>query len=117
MKAILINPFDQSVSEVDYNGDYKEIYNLVNCSTFDCVRIDDTNDMYVDDEGLLKNPNRYFKYGQQTLAGMGLILSHNDEGESAGTTLSSTEVFKEIEFLPEGYTEEPYLEFVGFKVN
>ena len=30
MKAILIDPFDQCVSEVDYNGDYKEIYKLIN---------------------------------------------------------------------------------------
>ena len=111
MKAILIDPLDQSVSEVDYNGDYKALYNLLNCRTFDCVRIDDTNDMYVDDEGLLKNPNRYFKYGQQTLAGMGLILAHNDEGESVGTTLSSAEVFEKVEFLPEGHVEEPYMEF------
>ena len=111
MKAILIDPLDQSVSEVDYNGDYKELYNLLNCRTFDCVRINDTNDMYVDDEGLLKNPNRYFKYGQQTLAGMGLILAHNEEGESVGTTLSSAEVFEKVEFLPEGHVEEPYMEF------
>jgi len=73
--------------------------------------LDDTNDVYVDDEGLLKNPNRYFKYGQRTLAGMGLILSHDDEGESVGTTLNSAEVFENVKFLPEGHTEEPYMEF------
>ena len=111
MKAILINSFDESVSEVDYNGDYKEIYNLIDCDTFDVVPLDHTNDMYVDDEGLLKNPNRYFKYGQQTLAGIGLILAHDDEGESVGTTLNSAEVFKNVKFLPEGHTEEPYMEF------
>ena len=111
MKAILINSFDESVSEVDYNGDYKEIYNLIDCRTFDVVPLDHTNDMYVDDEGLLKNPNRYFKYGQQTLAGIGLILAHDDEGESVGTTLNSAEVFENVKFLPEGHTEEPYMEF------
>ena len=111
MKAILINSFDESVSEVDYNGDYKEIYNLIDCDIFDVVPLDDTNDMYVDDEGLLKNPNRYFKYGQQTLAGIGLILAHDDEGESVGTTLNSAEVFENVKFLPEGHTEEPYMEF------
>ena len=111
MKAILINSFDESVSEVDYNGDYKEIYNLIDCDTFDVVPLDDTNDMYVDDEGLLKNPNRYFKYGQRTLAGKGLILAHDDEGESVGTTLNSAEVFENVKFLPEGHTEEPYMEF------
>lgn len=67
--------------------------------------------MYVDDEGLLKNPNRYFKYGERTLAGIGLILAHDDEGESVGTTLSSAEVFENVEFLPEGHVEEPYMQF------
>ena len=41
MKAILIDPFDESVSEVEYNGDYKEIYNLADCRTFDVVSLDD----------------------------------------------------------------------------
>jgi len=113
MKAILIDPFDQCVSEVDFNGDYKEIHNLLNCTAFDCVRLDETNDMFVDDEGLLKNPNRYFKYRKQVLAGMGLILAHDNEGESVGTTLSSAEVFENVEFLPEGHTEDPYMEFFG----
>ena len=111
MRAVYIDPYDETVSEVDYNGDYKEIYNLINCSTFDCVRIDDTNDMYVDDEGLLKNPNRYFKIDGRTIAGKGLILSHNDEGESVATNLTSEDVFKKVEFLPEGHTEEPSMHF------
>jgi len=111
MKAVYIDPYDETVSEIDYNGDYKEIYNLIGCRTFDCVRLDDTNDMYVDDEGLLRNPNRYFKYGEHTIAGNGLILAHNDEGESVGTELSSDDVYKKVQFLPEGHTEEPYMEF------
>ena len=115
MKAILIDPFDQCVSEVDYNGDYKEIYKLTNCRSFDCVRLDDTNDMYVDDAGLLRNPNRYFKMDGRTIAGYGLILSHNDEGESVATNLTSEDVYKKVEFLPEGHTEEPYMEFFSIR--
>ena len=117
MKAILIDPFDQSVSEVEYNGDYKEIYNLTDCRTFDVVSLDDTNDIYVDDEGLLKNPTRYFRifsYNTMrlvTLAGKGLILGHNDDGETIATTLNANEYAETIQFLPEGYVEEPYMQF------
>jgi len=57
MKAILINPFNQTITEVEYSGDYKEIYKLIECSTFDCVNIDDDNTLFVDDEGLLYETN------------------------------------------------------------
>ena len=39
MKAYLINPKKQEVTEVDYSGDYKDIYRLIDCSTFDIVGI------------------------------------------------------------------------------
>tara|TARA_R110002012_G_scaffold294538_2_gene490737 strand:+ start:1459 stop:1830 length:372 start_codon:yes stop_codon:yes gene_type:complete len=119
MKAILIDPFDESVSEVEYNGDYKEIYNLADCRTFDVVSLDDTNDVYVDDEGLLKNPTRYFRifsYNTMrlvTLAGKGLILGHNDDGETIATTLNANEYAETIQFLPEGYSHDPVLEFTA----
>ena len=35
MRAVYIDPYDETVSEVDYNGDFKEIYNLIDCSTFE----------------------------------------------------------------------------------
>ena len=117
MKAILIDPFDESVSEVDYNGDYKEICNLINCGPIDYVRLDDTNDVYIDDDGLMKNPTRYFRIFSyktmriHTLAGKGLILGHNDEGESIATTLDVNEYAKTIQFLPDTHVEEPYMEF------
>ena len=104
MKAILIDPFDESVSEVDYNGDYKEIYNLTDCDSFDVVSLDDINDIYVDDAGLLKNPTRYFRIFSyttmriSTLAGKGLILGHDDEGESIATTLDVTSMRKLYSF-------------------
>jgi hypothetical protein len=47
MKAILINPFDQTIKETEYTGDYREIYSLVDCRTFDCVRLTPHEDMYM----------------------------------------------------------------------
>ena len=51
------------------------------------------------------------KIDGRTIAGKGLILSHNDEGESVATNLTSEDVFKKVEFLPEGHTEEPSMHF------
>ena len=35
MKAILINPHKETITEVEYSGNYKEIYDLIDCRTFD----------------------------------------------------------------------------------
>ena len=110
MKGILINPFDQTIKEVVYTGDYREIYVLTDCETFDCVTVDSNHTMYVDDEGLLKD-NRYFSWTGRNFAGKALILSHNDEGVSIGTTYDLHEVVDRVEWLPEGHRETPYMEF------
>jgi len=114
MKAILINPFEETITEVEYTGDYKQIYDLIDCRTFDCVRLCESDDLYVDDEGLLKD-NRYFSWSGRNFAGKGLILAHNDEGESVGTTYDLHEVVDRVEWLPEGHVEEPYMEFVAWQ--
>ena len=54
MRVILVNPFDETVKEAVYGGDYREIYDLIDCRTFDVVSLSDADDLYVDDEGLLK---------------------------------------------------------------
>lgn len=114
MKAILINPFDETITEVEYSGDFKQIYKLIDCSTFDVVMLCDSDDLFVDDEGLLKD-NRYFSWSGRNFAGKGLILGHDDEGESIATTYDLQEVIDRVEWLPEGHREEPYVEFVAFK--
>ena len=53
MKAYLIDPEKEEVTEVEYSGDYKDIYKLIDCSTFDIVGITPEGDcIYIDDDGL-----------------------------------------------------------------
>ena len=111
MKGILINPFDETIKEVVYTGNFREIYDLTDCRTFDCVRLTIENDMYVDDEGLLIDNQRYFSIKDRNYAGKALILSHDDEGDSASTTFTLEEVKDMIEWLPEEHRETPYMEF------
>ena len=57
MRALLINPADKSVTEVVHNGDYRQIYELIDCQTFACPVIFPNEDtLYCDDEGLF-NPD------------------------------------------------------------
>ena len=45
MKAILIDPFAETVEVVDYSGNWEDIGGLLECRWFDVVRIDDVSAM------------------------------------------------------------------------
>jgi hypothetical protein len=86
MKAVLIDPYKEEVTDVTYNGDYKQIYEHIKVDCFALVRLSDDDDVFVDDEGLLKlKPStKFFALPDypQPLAGYGLILGNDNEGES-----------------------------------
>ena len=116
MKAILINPFDQTIKETEYTGDYREIYALIKCRTFDIVSLNNDDDMYLDDEGLLVDNQRFFSMGNGgNYGGRALLLSHDDEGETTASTLTLQMVKDMVQFLPEGHKETPYMEVTAWK--
>ena len=105
MKAILINPKLQTINEINYSGDYKDIQKLTECSTFTAIYpFDNCEDtIYLDDEGLLK-PSNYcftFKYDNgyvQPLMGNALILGTNDKCDSADVETPLDEIKKRVSF-------------------
>ena len=111
IKGILINVHDRSVKAVvlkhhgeDHVG-LKEMHELIGCDCFTCVDFDHcegpiTNSVYVDDEGLLKDPKEFFMIPgyHQWLAGNGLILGVDESGESVDTTLTVEQVEQVIKF-------------------
>ena len=118
MKAILIDVKTQEIKEVEYDNTLQNIYDLIDCRAFDLVRLNEVdgifNSIFVDDEGLLKD-NLYFEYSDSgrvfQLAGSGLILGVDDEGNSISPTLNVEDVKGKVSFLPEGFKVEPYMEF------
>ena len=96
MKAYYIDPILKFVAQVDFEGDYKEIYKWIDATTFDVVTLNGYGDgMYVDDEGLLKQSNHFFEvpvwqgeyssrgeYVQRMYAGKALILGMDSNGDS-----------------------------------
>lgn len=89
MRAILIDPFDESVTEVEYDGDYKNIYKLLShpehhVDCFTVVYLENGDGIFVDDEGLFKDPKHFFTYTgyDQPIAGKGLVLGTDEEGNS-----------------------------------
>ena len=117
IKAILIDVYEKEIREVDYDGTLDFIYFNLACRTFDVVRVDDVNGIFVDDEGILKD-NLYFEYSASDrvfqLAGNGLILGVDDEGNSISPTLTVEDVKGKVNFLPEGFKVEPYMEITAW---
>lgn len=101
MRTILIDPAKRSFTEVEYNGDFHSIYEHLNCDAFDVVYTD-LGDVYVDDEGLLKGPTKFFHIDgtPQPLAGRGLVFGPVDEdGNSTEATISIDELEKKVRFM------------------
>lgn len=85
MKAFLIDPDERSVTEVDYSGDYRQIYTLIGAECFTAAEFNEFGDVvYVDDEGLMKGPTSFFiiEGYPQPLAGKGLVIGTDEEGDS-----------------------------------
>ena len=96
MKAILIDVINKEVREVEHDDTLASIYKHVDCGTFDVVSIDRVNSIYIDDEGLFVEDQQFFNYvidlRVANLAGNGLILGADDEGDTIEPTLTLEEV-------------------------
>ena len=97
-KAILIDPFNKVIEEVEYEygGSYTQITEHIATPEaprpmFCTVNIDDANTIYLDDEGLYRDTQAYFQWEgyHQPLQGRGLILGVDYEtGETVPPTIT-----------------------------
>ena len=91
MRAYLIDPFARTITEVDYDGNYRSIYPLIEAECFEAVSFGEKDDaVFVNEEGLINGkPQEYFQIkGTPTpLAGKGLVLGCDAEGDSCSPTI------------------------------
>ena len=97
MKGILIDPEKGTITEVEVEKGIDAIYKLIDCDCFDIQHINErakqTNGIYVDDNGLCGQIKFGFQYGEnQPIAGKGLILGCDRNGETVDTNLNLEEV-------------------------
>ena len=105
MIGILIDPTTKSITEVDYTGDYKQIYKLCDFSYFECAEIDPKHTLFVDEEALLKEENDFFRIlgdPPRSFAGKGLVLGLDDSGESVGSELTVDDIKEKVKFFEDG---------------
>jgi hypothetical protein len=103
MKAYLIDPFNEEITEVNYSGNYEEIYKLIDCKYFDCVNLGRSGDtVYIDDEGMISGKEQEFfrvKDYPNPLAGYALVLGSDKEGNSVEPKTSLEELKGMIKFI------------------
>lgn len=85
MKAYLIDPAAQTISEVEYTGHFTDIYQHIGADLFDVARLYPNGDgAFVDDNGLSRDDLSFWFHRNypQPLAGKGLLLGVDAEGDS-----------------------------------
>lgn len=117
MRVIVINPWDQTVTEAEHNGDYRDYYRLLSGPTMDgypdadvnCFDIAQINDaerhiMFVDDNGLLGDTQAFFTLGPQgaVFGGRGVIARSSGGEDEVEATISVDEIRAGIKWLPIG---------------
>jgi len=123
MKAILIDPENRTVSEIDYSGGLRAkaalpgIYECLQCSTIDAIQGFTHNDVaYVDDEGLLIDGPAYFfqtAHGHR-ISGRALVVNTNDEGGDLAPRSTVAEIAAQVRFLGELDADNPARPQPGF---
>lgn len=98
----MIDPVEQTITQVEYTGVYTNIYEHIDADCFDCARVYSNGDgIFVDDEGLLKDPQHFFIHRNypSALTGKGLMLGVDDEGDSIAPQTDIETLRKDIAFV------------------
>jgi hypothetical protein len=103
MQAYLIDPFNKTITAVEYSGDYKQIYQHIGADLFTAATFNDFGDsVFVDDEGLFKPDQEFFLVNgyPQPLAGKGLVLGCNDDGDSVEPSITLDQCRALVDWVP-----------------
>jgi hypothetical protein len=130
MKAYLIDPFQQTVTNVELAGaenprkHLRDIYALLNCELIDAVTISEQGDaVLVDDEGLLKDMNsqRFFQLGNELdgcmlLAGRAIVVGTNSYGNSVNPAFTIDELRTKVTWPEHAAAVHQAEQQIGFTV-
>ena len=106
MKAIKIDAYANTITEVEIGTDFREISRNIGCDLF-CIghTLPNGDTLFVDDEGWLNgNVTRAFGFDGRVMAGNGLIVGSNRSGDSVSAKSSLDAIKRLTEFPPEGWS-------------
>jgi hypothetical protein len=100
MKAIFINSVEQTINEINFTGDYRDIQKMLDVELFTCVGLENGDTIYVDDMGLLNGTEDFFVHEDyhHPLAGNGLILGTDHMGDSCDCKSDVGEINSKVRF-------------------
>lgn len=120
-KALLIDPIGQSITEYTLTSnpsdDWREIAKMLQCDYIERVKLNANENLWIDEEGRLTNPNPrgYFSLFGQVFAGKGLILGTDGE-DTVSTKLTPEMVQEEVLYHRaqdlSDEVKEPHMEFI-----
>lgn len=100
LKGILIDPFEKCIKEIEFPR--KQIAKQIDCSLFTIIKIDNKNDLFLDDEGYLhdQSEQEYFWWQgyPQMLAGKALVLGCKGPDTVSVRGWSVEDVQKKVKF-------------------
>ena len=119
LRVITIDPFTEKIrTAYPLRKSYmEEIKKWMGVDIIDIVTLDDNNMLIVDDNGLLYTNNRYFKWlpTDYAYAGKAVIVGYDNDGSTTDASYHPRRVEDQLlEFMPDGYKVEPFMEFVSF---
>lgn len=101
MRAILIDPFKESVTAIETKAGLDDLYEILKCDLITVIRWDKGNALIIDDEGLLldKEDQEYWWVSgyDQPFAGRGIIIG-DSYGENKSTDLKIEDIVPLISF-------------------
>ena len=110
MKAVLIDPFNRSISMIEMGNDWREISARIGCKYFTVAGYYDNDVVYCDDEGLLHGPTEFVMISGfgQPLAGRVLMLGSTADGDSTDVNTNAVEMLDKVQFLSHNEVMEMY---------
>ena len=102
IKGILIDVYNKKVEEIEFENTLSKYYEIIKCDLVTTTPFDVNDDLIVDDEGLLKNPDRFFSFNdmrEPQYAGNGIIVGFNDKGEWISHSVNLKAVQKSVVFF------------------
>lgn len=90
---------------------FDDLYTLIDCHTVELISMPHNIDLWVDEEGLLKE-NVYTEihikgYDPIVIAGTGIFLSFNEDGYSTGLSAM------QVEYIKENIVIRPYIKVIA----
>ncbi len=100
MRAIIIDATAREIREVEIEGKLEDLQKAVGGYIEWATELDNGDNVYVDEEGLLKGYQCFFDIGaHQPFAGNAIVVNRDEDGETAAARSDVEEIRGKVKFM------------------